>query len=775
MSPPSRRKPSASPKRTTARTAGGPAAESRRRAVRKLTTRGAPPARFSARKLEAIEAPPALADWTRATYRNADHVGSALRRAGGKYLLSARPDTVDFRDRMYVTTLVEVPREKPVEDYMALRLPVLDQGREGACTGFGLAAMVHFLLKTRKLSGSESERRRERVFNAVPVSPHMLYRMARRYDEWAGEDDDGSSARGAMKGWHRHGVCSLEHWPAAGAGTSDTLFTDARAVDALSRPLGGYFRVNHQDIVAMHAAIAEVGILYATAWVHQGWDKVKADGRIPFDPEWGQEGGHAFAIVAYDRDGFWIQNSWGPGWGRRGFCHIGYDDWLKHGTDVWVGRLGAPVGLATRTTAAAAASAAMASGAKTPIAIAELRPHVVSVGNDGALRTSGTLGTDAAAVDAIFRADFPRITAGWKKPRLLLYAHGGLVQEDGALQRVQDYRKALVEAQVYPLAFVWKTDYWTTLKNALEDAQRKRKPEGLLDKTRDFLLNRLDDALEPIARFGTGKLEWDEMKENAEFATTKPHGAARLVAHYVAQLAAAGVEIHVAGHSAGSIFMGPLTRLLATRGAIDSGPLLGEAGLGVPLKTVTMWAPACTIDLWDECYRPCVDSGAIGQFALFTLTDKAEQDDHCARVYNKSLLYLVSHAFEKHLRNPLVPIGKDEEDPARLRAAGVGILGMEWWLRRDRRTKRYFQELDGSATDPAAESRAVWLRSPNTAPQGSRNATASSAHGDFDDDAATVKATLARILGRKNLSDEVKVEFRRSEASNRDRREAIMR
>ena len=40
----------------------------------------------------------------------------------------------------------------------------------------------------------------------------MLYEMAKRYDEWPGEDYDGSSARGAMKGWHKHGVCSDEHW-----------------------------------------------------------------------------------------------------------------------------------------------------------------------------------------------------------------------------------------------------------------------------------------------------------------------------------------------------------------------------------------------------------------------------------------------------------------------------------------------------------------------------------------------------------------------------------
>src|SRR6185369_12564755 len=89
----------------------------------------------------------------------------------------------------------------------------------------------------------------------------------------------------------------------------------------------------------------------------------------------------------------------------------------------------------------------------------------------------------------------------------------------------------------------------------------------------------------------------------------------------------------------------------------------------------------------------------------------------------------------------------------RLKAAGVPILGMEWWLDRDPRTRKYFQKLDGGAPDPAGEKRAVWVRSPNTAPPGSRNASTSQHHGDFDDDIATVKATLARMLGRRNVAD----------------------
>jgi hypothetical protein len=411
----------------------------------------------------------------------------ARRKSLAQYRRDARPDTLDFRDLMYTPTLVEVPVERPLDLYRKVGVPILDQGREGACTGFGLAAVVHCLLRTRRVTR-----------DTAPVSPSMLYAMAKRYDEWPGERYEGSSARGAMKGWHKHGVCGLSHWKPGGKGKQASVLTDARAVDARTRPLGAYFRVNHKDLVAMHAAIAEVGILYATASVHSGWDKVGPDGRIPFETR--DEGGHAFAIVGYDRDGFWIQNSWGDDWGRDGFCHVTYDDWLVNGTDVWVARLGVPVTLVAGE-AGTARSAMAARGSS--YTWNDLRPHVVSLGNDGRLRPEGTYGTSKEDVEAIVGSDFPRITRGWKTKRILLYAHGGLTSESGALQRIADVRETLLAAEVYPLAFVWKTDYWTTLTNALRDATQKR-PEGI--STPPTMLDRLDDMLEPIARTLTGKL-----------------------------------------------------------------------------------------------------------------------------------------------------------------------------------------------------------------------------------------------------------------------------
>jgi hypothetical protein len=654
--------------------------------------------------------------------------------------LDARPDTIDFRDLMYVPTLVEVQERIPLDAYLKVRVPVLDQGTEGACTGFGLATVVHYLLRTRDVEPDTTE-----------VSPRMLYDMARRYDEWPGEDYEGSSARGALKGWHKHGVCTAKTWPYSPGRREGGGLTAPRVAEAARRPLGAYFRVNHRDLVAMHAAITEVKVLYATANVHAGWDRVGRDGKIPYSAK--VLGGHAFAIVAYDEEGFWIQNSWGRGWGRRGFARISYGDWLDNGTDVWVARLAVPIVLQPAAGLPAGPGKGMAEAG---VPDGEVRPHIVSLGNDGRLKPSGRYGTSEADVREILEGDLRQTTASWKRRRVVLYAHGGLVGEQDAIARVAQYRAALLQAQVYPLAFIWRSDLWTTLTNILRDAVRSRRPEGALEAAQDFLLDRLDDGLEPIARNVGGKNLWDEMKENAILATASPEGGARLTVELLGNLAdALKLEIHIVSHSAGSIFHAPIVQLLTTpRGQrIERGPMRGQEGLGRTIASCTLWAPACTIELFRQTYLPAIESGAIQHFALVTLTDAAERDDHCARIYNKSLLYLVAHAFEAHPRIPFVNPG------------GTPLLGLERHVLEDARLK----QLLGARR---AASRAAWVRAPNAEPQGTAAGSRASRHGDFDDDPATVQATLAIIRGEAAAS-KARFSFPRGVQSRREMRRSL--
>jgi len=598
------------------------------------------------------------------------------------------------------------------------------------------------LPKTKKSLSFES---RKVVRDERPTSPRMFYEMAKRYDEWEGDDYEGSSARGAMKGWHKHGVCSNLKWPYEQV-SKDRRLTPERIQDATVRPLGAYFRVNHKDLVSMHAALAEVGILYATATVHAGWNAPDKDGVI--QPKKEILGGHAFAIVAYDSRGFWIQNSWGPDWGKDGFGLVSYDDWLANGIDVWVARLGVP--LILHTAEGTATNSSSSARSSQGYSFHDLRPHIISIGNDGALRTSGTYGTSGFDVREILGTEFPRVTKNWKKKRLVLYAHGGLVGETTAIQRVADYRTAMLEREVYPLAFVWKTDYWTTLVNILQDALKQRRPEGLLDATKDFMLDRLDDGLEPLGRRLTGKAQWDEMKENAFLATTTAHGGARIVAEHLAQLVKNDptVELHVVGHSAGSIFHGPVVQALTGGKNIPDGPMKGKRGLGLKIKTCTLWAPACTMSLFKEAYLPAIQDGGIGNFSLFTLADQAERDDNCGNIYHKSLLYLVSNAFEA---KPRIPLFRD----------GEPILGMEKFVKKFLLDDPDFKAIFKRKT-------VQWVRSPNATENDPANYATARHHGDFDDDKPVLAATLARIL--QESAKPVEFAIHRSAASLKCRR-----
>src|SRR3712207_8364135 len=72
-----------------------------------------------------------------------------------------------------------------------------------------------------------------------------------------------------MKGWVRHGVCLRDSWPDDRHGPHH--FTPQVGREGLATPGGAFYRVAHRDVRDMHAALAEVGILYATLMVHEGW------------------------------------------------------------------------------------------------------------------------------------------------------------------------------------------------------------------------------------------------------------------------------------------------------------------------------------------------------------------------------------------------------------------------------------------------------------------------------------------------------------------------
>ena len=629
-----------------------------------------------------------------------------------KSSLDTLPDSIDIRDWVYQPSLLQVP---PVL-VNCQRVPeILDQGQEGACTGFALAAVANFLLH------NQGQSRR--------VSPRMLYEIARRYDEWPGEWYEGSSARGAMKGWLRHGVAQRSLWGDKLTGT--THMTQAVIQDAMKCPGGTYYRVNHRQVRDMHAALAEVGILYATMMVHDGWFKpgpatvtVKySEGRrkktrkLPIITRTGRaDSGHAVAIVGYTEHGFIIQNSWGPSWGNGGFALLPYEDYMLHATDVWVAQLGVPVSVDVWAEEEKSNDKISegASRALPALTLDSLRPYVINVGNNGELSGSGKYWTTQEDLERLVTQHIPAATKSWRKRRVMVHLHGGLNNEKDAAKRVAAMRGPCLANEIYPLHVMWETGLVESLRSYFGDwftNADKLSGRSLLDSVgegRDWMIER--SLAVPLRGI------WGEMKENAQLASnhSERRGAMQLLADYIRAAGGTGGgdwELHVTAHSAGSIFFAHMLQHILQ--------------LKLPLKSIQLMAPAVELQVFHDKVFTVAKQNRCPHPILYMLSDDAERDDTVGGqlVYGKSLLYLVSNACEK--------------------VRGTRILGMQGHLNADPGLRTTYRGNDADGLPR------LIIAGAQREPEGKERASSQcSGHGGFDNDVPTMNSVLSRILGR---------------------------
>lgn len=656
----------------------------------------------------------------------------------------ARPDRVDFRDRVYTPPLIALPAQVPEPRQLkktladiAARGLVLNQGNEGACTGFGLAGMINHMAWRRAQSGKEK---------LAGVSPRMLYQLARQYDEWPGEDYDGSSCRGAMKGWHRHGVCSEALWP-YGKGQ----FIKPKKgweQDAALRPLGAYYRVDMASIADMQAAIHEVGAIYVSAYVHEGWDAVpqRASSLPLITCHKNAPQGHAFALVGYTPQGFIVQNSWGPQWGFHGCAVLGYEDWVLHGSDAWVAAMGAPMlgssaertrsteSLRDRQTApdsaiipSAAAAAIATNPALLPWSEAAAYEHSVVFGNNGMPQNRFISVPNAQAAVQTSAYESP---LAWlkkqKNPRIAIYAHGGLNDEAASIKRIRVLAPYFAANEVYPLFVTWRTGVLESIIGMLHDTTDKLFGASIVDSGWQWARDQTDRAIEALAERALVKPVWMQIKQNAEAAADGGSGL-WLLAEQLRRLRAQlpNLEIHLVGHSAGAILLGHLLDLCAPTPA---APVLA-------VRSVSLFAPACTLAFANRRYIGAAGNGVIKAADLHVdlMSNERERADTVGP-YGKSLLYLVSRALESLHKMPL--------------------LGMEAAWRKlsaDSDTKLWNANTTADlATWRAFAAGGVQLQvHKNKLVLAGRatNQTIALAHGSFDNDIEVITATLTRVLG----------------------------
>ncbi len=652
--------------------------------------------------------------------------------------LNVRPDTPDFRDYVYRSSLIEIPAFKaPLQvpgrttrDLLAVR----NQLTEGSCTGQALAAVIDMQNVKRRRQGA-----------TVPwrVSSRMLYSSAQTFDEFPDDDLPGSSVRGVIKGFWNRGVCSEETMPYL-PGLKNDKITVPVAKDARKVGLGAYFRLEHV-LNDYHAALEEAGAILVSAMVHDGWwpEKVERNhGKIKVAKGPELEGAHAFAIVGHTPEGFLILNSWGPDWGgydlakglnrywrknrpdfdgnaikqalSEGHVHDGpmpgialwtYEDWKTHVLDAWVLRLSAPTWLPAGTTGGYAVKNGLAEAdLKQTVYVREneVAGHIIHV-RDGILVDNGLY---ASSLDSIAETARHIVANEQKKyDHMLFYAHGALNTRDVALARAKAMIPVFKRNRIYPVFFVWRTSFSDTIGDILASlAPRINERAGsTLTEIRDILAERL---IAPV-----GSALWHQMKENARdmFDSRKQsHKGLRTLFDAAAQVDKP-LKVHLAGHSAGSILLAYLICSLDKKQRCQ-------------VASTTLFAPACTRDLLASHIMKHAE--IMRGVELVNLPEHLERKaDPSLPIYGKSVLWLVSRAFEEQIEGEPVPLAGIEE--------------------------QWPQNGDGIP---------VRIKSNPSGGRYSQSAT----HGGFDNDPVTMNHLLKRITGRTPSSEN---EFRLAEIS----------
>jgi hypothetical protein len=593
--------------------------------------------------------------------------------------LDVRTDDTDARDYIFEPSLILLPYEKQPPR----GIPVLDQGQEGACVGFALATVINVSILQR-IETQALRTGGTKKFDQV--SARMLYEIAKRYDEWKGKHYDGTSPRGAIKGWHHHGVASERAWSSKGRRTKNNLwvvdraFTVEREEEAKKRPIGAYYRVIDSDVSHLQAALVEGDAVLASAWVHNGWDaRILSSHRgkgypvIPFRQR--AKGLHAFAIVGYTPGGFIIQNSWGRNWGKGGLALLHYDDWMEHRQDAWVSRPGPEtrdhkgrpaifvVGFAGFPAGTEKDAHIRSSGDGLGLHNPEVLSYLINTDDKGTLSTRGALTTSREQLPGMAQRVLATPVLSDGCHHVVLYAHGGLNSETSAVSVADRLWGAARSQGLCPYFFIWESSWDESLFGYFKSEDDQTGPAGFsFGDAWKKLKEKLGEAIEGGQKWMGEKLAptartvfWNEMKGRCAGASQSKGGATLFLNELFAVIRTTPKErykVHLVGHSAGSIFHGFLYERALRRGIQDLS--------NVELASIHFLAPAITVGRASQAFIPGGTRAVpSNRFFVHTLASQAEDSDSIT-IYPSSLLtYVADHLESASGRIPVLGIRKD--------------------------------------------------------------------------------------------------------------------
>lgn len=232
-------------------------------------------------------------------------------------------DLPDYRDLVASVklSLKELPSKV---DLRGKCPPIYNQGNLGSCTAFAAGAAVQFTKMEKK---------------EVAPLPSMLFTYFNtRVLHGTVDEDSGASIRNTFKALAKVGYCRSAIWPYK---VSEFRKQPPKVAydDAAPRKIKVYASVVQHQVAICDAIAAGDPVVFGFT-VYDNF-KPNAKGEIPM-PRKGDraQGGHAIVLVGYDdsRKAFLIRNSWGTGWGLKGYAWMPYGYVLnpKLASDFWV-------------------------------------------------------------------------------------------------------------------------------------------------------------------------------------------------------------------------------------------------------------------------------------------------------------------------------------------------------------------------------------------------------------------------------------------------------
>jgi len=204
--------------------------------------------------------------------------------------------------------------------------PVRDQGRIGSCCAQSLVGGLELLM----IKGGEP---------LQSLSPMFLFYNARKMSD-SQNQIMGTFTAHANAAVMAFGVCPEEYWPyvadQATSKPSDNAYRQASAFEAVQ-----YARLATTDEVKA-TLTSGLPVMFGSDIGMAYYREAERTGRMPElggAPN-GEPCSHAMLVVGYDEDdkSFLVKNSWGEGWGDKGYARVPYSVFDRHvwDDDMWV-------------------------------------------------------------------------------------------------------------------------------------------------------------------------------------------------------------------------------------------------------------------------------------------------------------------------------------------------------------------------------------------------------------------------------------------------------